>query len=214
MIHIKICCIANIYEAQMAIDHGASAIGLVSAMPSGPGVIDEKLIKNIAAQVPKSISTFLLTSKVNPDDIIQQHRYCSTTTLQIVDSLPDYAYPVLKEKLPDVKLVQVIHIRNENSVERAITIAPHVDMLLLDSGNPDLKVKELGGTGRTHNWNLSKEIVASVGKPVFLAGGLNPENAREAVDYVMPYGLDVCSGVRTNGKLDKIKLYNFMKAVS
>jgi phosphoribosylanthranilate isomerase len=214
MIHIKVCCIANSREARLAIDYGASAIGLVSAMPSGPGVIDEYLIKDIAARVPESISTFLLTSKIKLEEIVRQHRYCRTTTIQLVDSLPSNAYPVLKEKLPNVNLVQVIHVRNEKSIEQAISIAPQVDMLLLDSGNPDLKVKELGGTGRTHNWNLSKEIVSSVDKPVFLAGGLNPENAREAVDYVKPFGLDVCSGVRTNGRLDKVKLDKFMKAVS
>ncbi|HKJ34901.1 MAG TPA: phosphoribosylanthranilate isomerase [Balneolales bacterium] len=213
MIHIKICCIANIEEARLAIASGASAIGLVSEMPSGPGVINEHSIREIAKQTPDSISTFLLTSKQEPDAIIKQHHFCETTTIQLVDSLPTDAYQKLREALPDVELVQVIHVQDERSVEYAVNIASQVDTLLLDSGNPDLKVKELGGTGRTHNWNLSRQIVSSVKKPVFLAGGLKPDNIREAIIKVQPYGLDVCSGVRTNGRLDQQKLENFMKAI-
>lgn len=213
MTKVKICCIASLEEAKLAIDLGASAIGLVSEMPSGPGVIGEPTIKEIAAQIPETVSTFLLTSKMTPEEIVQQHRYCQTTTIQLVDSLPLTAYPVLRKELPEVQLVQVIHVRNQQSVEQAIEASSYVDMLLLDSGNPDLKVKELGGTGRTHNWNLSKKIVASVNNSVFLAGGLKPENASEAVQFVQPFGLDVCSGVRTNGKLDQKKLEKFMKAI-
>jgi phosphoribosylanthranilate isomerase len=210
---IKICCIKSIAEAHAAIAAGADAVGLVSRMPSGPGMIAEELITEIAAAVRGAASTFLLTSLQDPRQIIAQHRRCATTTLQLVDELPDGAHAHIRQALPDVSLVQVIHVVDEASVLQAVSVAPHVDALLLDSGNPSLRVKELGGTGRTHDWDLSAQIVAMVGVPVFLAGGLNPGNVVEAIARVRPFGVDLCSGVRTDGRLDPAKLARFVAAV-
>ena len=211
---IKICCITSIAEAQLAIAYGADAVGLVSQMPSGPGVIDDDLIAAIATAVGDSASTFLLTSLRDPQQIITQQRRCGTSTLQLVDALPAGAHAQLRAALPAVSIVQVVHVIDAASVKEAIEIAPHVDFLLLDSGNPSLGVKELGGTGRTHNWDLSSQIVASVGVPVFLAGGLNAANVGEAIRRVRPYGVDLCSGVRTQGRLDPVKLAQFVAAVA
>jgi phosphoribosylanthranilate isomerase len=210
---IKICCIKSIAEARAAIAAGADAVGLVSRMPSGPGMIAEELITEITAAVRGAASTFLLTSLQDPRQIIAQHRRCATTTLQLVDELPDGAHAHIRQALPDVSLVQVIHVVDEASVLEAVSVAPHVDALLLDSGNPSLCVKELGGTGRTHDWDLSAQIVAMVGVPVFLAGGLNPGNVAEAIARVRPFGVDLCSGVRTDGRLDPAKLARFVTAV-
>jgi len=208
---IKICCIKNIEEAELAINLGADVLGLVSEMPSGPGVIEEDLIAEIAAKVPSSIETFLLTSKINAAQIIEQHKRCKTSAIQLVDKIKITDYPVLREALPNIKLVQVIHVRTESEIEEAQKIQDYVDYILLDSGNPDLERKELGGTGRTHNWDISRKIVQSVKVPVFLAGGLNPSNICDAVNSVKPNGVDVCSGVRTNGNLDAEKLSSFIK---
>ena len=211
---VKICCIASVEEAQRAIQSGASALGLVSAMPSGPGPISEELISEIVQHIPKDISSFLLTSKQDADSIITQQRTTKANTLQLVDSVSPEVYTTLRKELPGVSIVQVIHVMDASSVEESKLVAPFVDMILLDSGNPTLAVKELGGTGRKHDWNLSKQIVQSVNVPVFLAGGLNAENVREAIEFVQPYGLDLCSGVRTNGKLDEIKLKRFFEAIN
>jgi phosphoribosylanthranilate isomerase len=213
---IKICCIASIEEARLAIRYGASALGLVSAMPSGPGVIDEAMIAEIAAQVPPPIATFLLTSSQEPETIIAQQRRCRTNTIQLVDSLPRPAYARLRAALPGIALVQVIHISGRELADAgaAMAVAPYVDALLLDSGNPNLVVKELGGTGRTHNWAISRQIIAAVDKPVFLAGGLRPENVGEAIRTARPFGVDVCSGLRTEGRLDEAKLAAFADAVT
>jgi len=210
---IKICCIASIDEARAAIAAGADAVGLVSQMPSGPGVIADALIAEMAAAVRGAASSFLLTSLQDPRQIVAQHRRCATTTLQLVDELRSGAHAHIRQALPDVSLVQVIHVVDEASVLQAVSVAPHVDALLLDSGNPSLRVKELGGTGRTHDWDLSAQIVASVGVPVFLAGGLNPGNVAEAIARVRPFGVDLCSGVRTDGRLDAAKLARFVAAV-
>ena len=197
----------------MAICFGASAIGLVAKMPSGPGPIPDETIREIAAAIPPPVATFMLTSHTSVTDIIEHHRRTNTNTIQIVDSLAKGTYKQLKEALPAVRIVQVIHVIDEKSVEEAIRISVSVDAILLDSGNPNLKVKQLGGTGRVHDWKLSRRIRESVACPVFLAGGLNPDNVSEAIEAVRPFAVDVCSGVRINGMLDPEKLERFFKAV-
>ena len=210
---VKICCISSQDEACMAIDAGASALGLVGHMPSGPGVISDVLIYSISKSVPPPIGTFLLTSETSATGIINHWNRCKTNTIQLVDAVSEGTYLALRNSLPGVKLVQVIHVQHEKSVDEAIETAPNVDAILLDSGNPNLEIKELGGTGRTHNWKLSRKIRESLSIPVFLAGGLKPENIRQAIEEVLPFGIDLCSGVRTNGKLDSEKLNRFMNEV-
>ncbi len=210
---VKICCIASLEEARMAISAGASALGLVSAMPSGPGVIPDNLIGRIAAAVPPPLASFLLTARQDADGIIRQQRACGSTTLQLVDHVEPVELRRLRRELPGIGLVQVIHVTGPHSVEEARALEGLVDALLLDSGNPSLPVKILGGTGRTHDWGLSRKIRDAVDLPVFLAGGLNPSNVVEAVTQVRPHGLDVCSGVRTGGNLDLGKLTAFFDAL-
>ncbi len=210
---VKICCISSRQEAATAIRYGAAALGLVGKMPSGPGVITDEAIYSIAQIVPPPIATFLLTSETIAQDIIEHHQKVHTTTIQLVDALPNRDYLTIRERLPHVKLVQVIHVINVDSVEEAIEISQWVDAILLDSGNPNLSVKELGGTGRTHNWQLSRQIRENISIPVFLAGGLHPGNVKQAIETVEPFGVDLCSGVRTEGKLDERKLEAFFKAV-
>ena len=197
----------------MAIRHGASAVGLVSAMPSGPGVIAESLIAEIAAKLPPAIGSFLLTCQTDPEKIIAQQKRLRVNTIQICDRLDTASYAVLRAALPGIALVQVIHVTGPESVTEAILVAPFVDAILLDSGNQALPVKELGGTGRTHDWNLSLQIREAIDVPLFLAGGLKAENVAEAIRQVQPFGVDVCSGVRTDGKLDEDKLRRFFAAV-
>jgi len=208
-LRVKICCISSLEEANLAVAYGADALGLVSEMPSGPGVVTDELARDIAAQVPPAVASFLLTSRQSASGIIEQHRFVRSNTLQIVDRLTHGNYQDLREALPGIALVQVIHVADEESFEEAVMVAPDVDAILLDSGNQRLAVKELGGTGRTHDWTISRRIVERVKKPVFLAGGLKPENVREAVEQVRPFGLDICSGVRTDNKLDEQKVAAF-----
>ena len=214
MPRIKICCISSENEAKTAIEFGASAIGLVARMPSGPGPISDELIRQIADTIPPPVATFLLTSETTVRKIIEHHNRTKTNTIQIVDSLLSGTYSQLKTALPCVKIVQVIHVIDERSVDEAIGISEMVDAILLDSGNPKLKIKELGGTGRIHNWKLSRQIRDKSKCPVFLAGGLNPENVRQAIEEVQPFAVDVCSGVRTDGNLDRKKLELFIRNAS
>lgn len=203
---LKVCCIASIAEAELAVSHGAAALGLVSAMPSGPGVVDDAIIREVAAWARGRARSFLLTSRTDPSAIAEQLEQLQPETVQLVDALPVGSHRELRRLVPSVRQVQVIHVRSEADVADALRIAPHVDELLLDSGNPSLAVKELGGTGRTHDWSLSARIVRESPVPVWLAGGLRAENAAEAIATVRPHGLDVCSGVRRDGKLDSVRL--------
>ena len=210
---VKVCCIASVEEARLAIRYGAAAVGLVSEMPSGPGVIPESLIAEIAASVPPDIGTFLLTCRQSVDGIVEQQRRTGVSTIQICDDLAAGAHAELRAALPGVALVQVIHVDGDDAVARAAAVAPSVDALLLDSGNQKLAVKELGGTGRRHDWTISRRIRERAGVPVYLAGGLDAGNVAEAVATVGPFALDVCSGVRTEGRLDAVKLEGFFAAV-
>ena len=209
-VRVKVCCISSVEEARTAIEAGADAVGLVSSMPSGPGVISDDLIRAIARAVPPPIATFLLTCHQRVADIVAQQQRCGTNTVQLCDRLVEGSYAELRAAIPGVAVVQVIHVNGRESVHEAVNLAPHVDALLLDSGNQRLATKELGGTGRTHDWQLSTEIRRAVRVPIFLAGGLSAENVRDAIGQVEPWGVDLCSGVRSEGRLDQSKLKAFM----
>jgi len=212
-VRVKICCISSVAEAAVAVRYGASALGLVSSMPSGPGVIAEETIVEIAATVPPGVATFLLTSKCDAESIIAQQRRTRVNTIQLCDTVEPDCHARLREALPGIALVQVIHVTGEESLAEAVALAERADALLLDSGNQKLAVKELGGTGRKHDWRISRRIVEAVRVPVFLAGGLNPNNVADAIKEVRPFGLDVCSGLRSNDQLDEDKVQRFFRNV-
>ena len=210
---IKICCISSKKEAQMAINQGADALGLVGKMPNGPGPIPDWLIAEIAKSIHPPVASFLLTSEQSSEEIIHHVKRVDTNTVQIVDQLTSGTYGDIRVSLPYLRIVQVIHVTGEESIEEAINVSTEIDALLLDSGTPRGAIKTLGGTGNVHNWEISKVITESVKVPVFLAGGLHALNVRQAIETVRPFGVDICSGVRTEGKLDPYKLEAFIKAV-
>jgi len=207
---IKICCIMNVDEARIAVAAGASAVGLVGPMPGGPGVIPDTAIAAIARTVPPAVATFLLTSERTAEGIVAHHRRAPTAVIQIVDRPAGNIYAELRERLPGVKLVQVVHVTGPASADEAASLDGEVDALLLDSGRPGSV--ELGGTGRRHDWSISRRIRENSPLPVFLAGGLRPGIVREAIEVVGPFALDVCSGVRTDGRLDPLTLRAFFTA--
>ena len=212
-IRVKICCIATRDEARMAVAAGADALGLVAEMPSGPGPIPDAAIADIAVAVPPPVATFLLTSRTGPEQVVEHVQRCKTNVVQLVDAVPTETYRQLRAALPALRIVQVIHVQTEQNIDEARVAAEHVDALLLDSGNPSAIKKTLGGTGNAHDWDLSAQIVAKVDLPVFLAGGLNEQNVGQAIAKVRPYGVDLCSSVRTNRNLDDGKLTRFIAAV-
>lgn len=210
---VKVCCIQSVDEARLAVDFGADALGLVAEMPSGPGPIADEAIAEVAAAAPPSVATFLLTSRTEPDAVVEHVTRCGTNVVQLVDAVPDATYRALRAACPTVRIVQVIHVEGDAALNDAARVAAQVDAVLLDSGRPSAPVRELGGTGRAHDWAVSRRIVRGLDVPVFLAGGLSAANAASAVAGVAPFGLDLCSGVRSDGALDRDKLAAFMRQV-
>lgn len=194
MTRVKVCCMASVEEARTAVSLGANAVGLVARMPSGPGPIADDLIAAIAVTVPPGVATFLLTSETEPEAVVEHVRRARVNTVQLVDRVAPEVYQALRRDTPAVKLVQVVHVAAPEAVAEAVACGPQVDALLLDSGSFAGPVKELGGTGRVHDWELSRQIVESVPCPVYLAGGLKPENVAEAIRRVRPFGVDLCTG--------------------
>jgi len=214
---VKVCCIANPEEAELAVAAGAAVLGLVSQMPSGPGVISDAMAAAVCRQVRQrhaEVETFLLTALTTAAAVAAQHAAIGSTAVQLVDRVPLPELQHLRELCPGVKLVQVVHVMDVAALDEARTAAPWVDALLLDSGNPRAPVKQLGGTGRRHDWAISRRIRDAVAPlPLFLAGGLSSDNVAAAIGAVQPHGLDLCSALRSDGRLDAVKLDAFFRAV-
>lgn len=211
---VKVCCIASVAEAALAVAHGADALGLVGPMPSGPGPIDAATISEVAAWAPPAVATFLLTASLRAEAIAAEVRAAGVSTVQVVSHIEPSESAALARLLPAIRRVQVIHVEDHAALGLIGAYAPHVHAFLLDSGRPSLAVPELGGTGRVHDWAVSRAFVAASPRPVFLAGGLNPANAAQAVREVGPFGLDLCSGLRPTGALDATLLRAFMAEVA
>lgn len=211
---VKICCITNPLALDLAVRHGADALGLVGPMPSGTGIIDLATARDLVTLAPPGVATFLLSCATEPENLIEQARITACSTLQIVDRVPAGTYAAIRRALPALKIVQVIHVEDESALDEAEAAAAEVDAILLDSGSRAGPVLELGGTGRVHDWAISRRIVERLRRPVFLAGGLRPDNVAEAIRAVRPYGIDLCTGLRTDGKLDGQKVASFMAAVA
>lgn len=210
---IKVCCIKSIAEARQAIEAGADAIGLVGAMPTGPGPIPDAKIAEITRLIPPPVATFLLTCEQTADGIAAHVRRTRPTTVQIVSYLAPAELVRLAEVEPQVRRVQVVHVEGPEALDLISEYAPHVHAFLLDSGSPNAATPEFGGTGRQHDWAVSAEFVRASPLPVFLAGGLSAANAADSIGRVRPFGLDLCSGLRTEGRLDPAKLAALMLAV-
>ena len=185
---VKVCCIQSVEEARRAIEAGADALGLVAAMPSGPGPIPDPLISEILSQLPKSICTVLLTSETGVDDILRHLERCPAEVVQVVRDIGSIALQELKDARPDVAWMQVVHVDSSAALERAKLVCEIADAILLDSGQPQAKTPTLGGTGQTHDWTISKAIVDAMSIPVVLAGGLRPTNIAMLYPMLHPLG--------------------------
>lgn len=192
----------------MALENGADFIGLVGPMPSGPGILSLDEISQIVRAIPAEATTVLLTSSSDVSAIIADYNQVKTKAIQLVRELSVSELTAVRTALPDVMLLAVVHVENASAIERAKSYEDSADYILLDSGKPTAGI--LGGTGNTHDWSVSKRIVEEVKIPVLLAGGLNAENVKDALEGVNPHGVDLCSGVRTNGHLDPEKLRDFV----
>ena len=167
-VRIKVCCIQSVDEATLAISNGAHAIRLVSQMPSGSGfMIHDQDIREIVQAIPQTCSTVLLTSEDDPAKIIEHQRATRANTLQLLGPIKPERVRDLREALPIISLTKVVSVIDATAIDEALSFSKAVDALLLDS-----KVihREGGGTGLTHDWSISRQIVEVSPLPVWLAG--------------------------------------------
>ena len=207
---VKICANKNIYDAESSLIAGADIIGLlVGQEHTSNDFIDKEKAKEIVDYVNGRCDVSLVTHLKNADEIISLTKYIGNNIIQLHSNIEEKEVEKIKKELPNVKLVRLIHISKDGEIFSNIERMKYVDYYLLDSFN--LETNQVGGTGLTHDWNKSSEIVKKLDKPVFLAGGLNPDNVQEAISIVNPYGVDVNSGCKTNGIKDRDKVIEFVR---
>lgn len=213
-VKVKVCCIASPEEARLALSYGVTAVGMVDETPSGEGRIPVETIAEIVQAVPPTTGTFVLTATTDVDQLEALYRTTGANTVQLWDPLQPGDYERLREKAPGIFIAQSVHVMEDEALAAAREIARHVDALVLDSGDSEPPFRWTNPAGQTHDWELSRHISEAIHLPILLAGGLTPDNVGQAIRAVRPYGVDVCSGVRKDGRLDQRLLVAFLDAVS
>ncbi|HII02657.1 TPA: phosphoribosylanthranilate isomerase [Methanosarcinaceae archaeon] len=219
---VKICGLRSSEDIELTDSFGADAVGFITEVPvESPRKLDAGTAASLVEEVPKSLDSVLvimpenagqaldLIEKVRPD-IVQIHSELSLSELEVIREKADI--PIIKalsvpaglgaSKLRNLaeRLLEEVHGLEESGA---------VDSVLLDSG----LAGKTGGTGCVHDWALSRQIVEESLLPLVLAGGLKPENVREAIRTVSPYAVDTASGVETGGKKDALKIRSFIQEV-
>jgi len=209
----KICCIRSLDEAQIVVRAGADAIGFVGIDPPTQRTLADDSIAQIIQEVTHSVSTVLLTASTSAEAIASQLKRTGASDVQLSAEISEEELGKLANSEPGIRRIKVVHVEGQQSLQAINRYSSLVDRFLLDSGNPNVARPVYGGTGRTHDWTVSAEFVRKSPIPVYLAGGLTPENVAKAISQVRPSGVDLCSGVRTADKLDPAKLLAFMSAI-
>ncbi len=207
LMRTKVCGIRNLQDAMTAINAGADAVGfLVGITHLAEDKISKEDARNIIEKLPPFVSTVLVTHLTDKDEIVELAKYLHVDTVQIHDYIPPEDVKYVREKLYYCKILKAIHVLDRDEALNMVKLFEGCcDALLLDS-----RTKErLGGTGLTHDWNVSREIVEKSSVPVILAGGITDKNSYDAVKKVRPYGIDANSGVEIDGykSYEKVKAY-------
>ena len=210
MIHIQMAGIRNKEDALMCVEMGVDIIGLlVGQMHTSDDFLTKEAAKVIKDALPKDIKTTLITHLESGDKIIEIAKFIDVDYIQLHSHLDEAEVEKIHNALPDKKLLRLIHIDTDGKLLNDISKMKYVDFYFTDSIN--LKTNQFGGTGLKHNLETDRRLVETLGKPVFIAGGLNPDNVYEAVKYCHPYGVDVNTGCRaSNGLRDKEKTKAFV----
>lgn len=209
MVKVKICANKSIEEAQMCLDAGADIIGiLVGQQHVSNDFVNKETAKEIADYVNGKCDVSLVTHLTNAEEIIELTKYIGNNVIQLHSDIDEEEVKKIRKEIPNVKLVRLIHVSSDGQICTDYKKMQYADFYLLDSFN--LKTNQVGGTGLTHDWKKSFELIKQLNKPTFLAGGLNPDNVIQAIKTANPYGVDVNSGCKNKfGKKDaeKVKLF-------
>lgn len=211
MVKVKICANKDIVDAKMCIDAEADIIGiLVGQEHTSNDFVNKETAKEICDFVNGRCDVSLVTHLTNADEIISLTKYIGNNTIQLHSDIEESEVEKIVNELPNIKLVRLIHVSSDGQICTDYKKMKYADYYLLDSFN--LKTNQVGGTGLTHDWNKSYELIKLLDKPTFLAGGLNPNNVKLAIETADPYGVDVNSGCKNeNGRKDRNKVKVFVK---
>jgi phosphoribosylanthranilate isomerase len=203
---VKICGITNEEDALKASILGANYLGFLVEIDFAEDKVTRKQAKDIIRKLPLEVEPVFVTYLKKAKPIIEIAKEIKPSIIQLHNDISLEEIGKIRIKLPKIKLTKSISVIDENSIGEAKKYEKYVDFILLDTKSG----KRKGGTGKVHNWDISRKIVKSVNKKVFLAGGLNPDNVLEAIKKVKPYAVDTNSGVKSKprNKLLKTKFSN------
>jgi phosphoribosylanthranilate isomerase len=206
---VKICGIRTEHDLNVTINSGADAVGFITDVPvDSPRKITLAEASRLILKVPVFVTSVLVIMPENAQQAVRMIQAARPVAVQIHNGLP--LSELVKIRKTGVKLIKTIQVyRNAQAdilLKQIKELFGVADAVLLDTALDG----KTGGTGVLHNWEVSSKVVLNTGIPVILAGGLKPENVREAVRYVRPYAVDTASGVETGGKKDEKKVMDFM----
>ena len=189
---VKICGISNEIDALAAVSLGADAIGFVMGGKVLPVEVEPyaQLVRETIKKFPEGVDSFLVTHLLNADDILALANYIQSTGIQISEDI-DIEEVIKVRNNTTRKIIKTVVTTDPKAKEKLKLYEPYCDFFLLDSRDSGYT----GGTGKENNWTMCKELIELTKKPVFIAGGLNPDNVRAAIEETMPYGVDVSTGI-------------------
>lgn len=211
---VKICGLSNEIDAMIAVKNNADALGFVMGGKVMPVEVEPHAqnVRQIIKKIPKNIDTFVVTHLFDVDDIIALAEYVNSTGIQVSE---DIGFEKLKQirTRTTKKIIKTIVV-DEKSIEKLNGYSPYCDFILLDTRHSGYT----GGTGVVNDWNMCKKIIEASNKPVYLAGGLTPENLIAAIKQTNPAGVDVSTGVSAysesylrKDRKDEIKIKKFIE---
>lgn len=209
--NIQMAGIRNVKDALMCVECGVNIIGLlVGQAHVSDDFIPKELAREIKLALPKDVKTTLITHLENGKDIVEIAKFIDVDYIQLHSHLLESEVEIIRKALPNKQLLRLIHIDSDGKLLTDIEKIKFVDFYFTDSIN--LRTNQVGGTGLTHNLETDKKLIQTLNRPVFIAGGLNPDNVKYAVEFCRPYGVDVNSGCRAeDGSRDREKVLAFVK---
>ena len=208
MTKVKICGITNEEDAVKAALFGADYVGFLVEIDFAEDKITREEAKELIKKLPLEVTPVFVTWLQKAKPIIEIVKEINPAIIQLHNDITLEEIGKIRRELPKIQITKTISVVNEDSIKEAKKYEKYVDYLLLDT---KLKGRK-GGTGKVHDWRISRKIVKSVKCKVFLAGGLNPDNVKEAIGKVKPYAIDTNNGVKLKPrKKDHKKLELFIK---
>ncbi|MFB6296910.1 MAG: phosphoribosylanthranilate isomerase [Salinirussus sp.] len=190
MTRAKICGLTREADLAAAARAGADAVGVITGVPvDTPREVSATLAAELFDAVPPFVTGVVVTMPETVDEAVERVRATGASAVQVYPTLDSAGVTALRDRV-DVDVFASVGV--DDDVEGYARAA---DAVVLDTTDD----ADAGGTGRTHDWTRSRKLVRSLDTPVVLAGGLTPENVREAVETVGPAAVDTASGVERRG---------------